>query len=393
MDFDFDSVVNRRNTHSMKWDGMHAFYETNDLLPMWVADMDFKSPICVRDLFAKTLEQGVFGYNMLDDDLRNSIVTWVKKRHGWDIEKDWIGFTPGVVSALSTAIQFLTNKGDGVLIQPPVYHPFYNVINDNGRKLITNPLKHEDGRYYFDLDDLEGKIKKHSPKMLILCNPHNPSGRVWEKEELIQLGEICSKHGVIVISDEIHCDLTLSGVRHHPFGMLSTDGSQKSIVAMAASKTFNIAGLGFSFVIVPDMQMRERYLKKIETLQIGHGSTFGLLATMKVFEEGEAWLAKLIEYIEGNFDFLSKFIANNLPDVRVMKPDASFLVWLDFNEYAMSEVELQNKFLEDAKVAPNFGEMFGKEGRGFVRLNMGCPRATLKQGLNQILEAFTHNTH
>ncbi|MFV0345845.1 MAG: MalY/PatB family protein [Bacteroidales bacterium] len=388
MNFDFDNIVNRKGTHSMKWDGMQVFYETNDLLPMWVADMDFKSPICVRELFADTVEHGVFGYNILENDLRESIVSWLKRRHGWDIEKDWIGFTPGVVAALAIAIQFLTDEGDGVVIQSPVYHPFYHVINENGRKLITNPLKIVEDRYYFDLEDLEEKIKAHSPKMLILCNPHNPGGRVWERDELIELGDLCQRYGVQVVSDEIHCDLTLPGVKHSSFGMLGTESSRNSIVAMAASKTFNVAGLGFSFVIVPDKSMRDKYIKKIESLQIGHGSTFGVLATLKAFDEGEAWLAELINYIDTNYKYLADFFAKHLPEVRVMKPDASFLVWLDFNEYGLSEVELQNKFIKEAKVAPNFGRMFGKEGRGFVRLNIGCPRATLEQGLNSIAKVF-----
>lgn len=372
----------------MKWDGMKPFYNTNDLLPMWVADMDFKSPVCVRKLLADTVEHGVFGYNILDDDLRESIVSWVKRQHAWDIEKDWIGFTPGVVAALAVAIQFLTEEGDKIVIQPPVYHPFYHVINENGRKLVTNPLKIEKNRYYFDLEDLEEKIKEHSPKMLILCNPHNPGGRAWEREELIELGNLCYKYGVIVVSDEIHCDLTLHGVKHTSFGMLGTESSRNSIVTMAASKTFNIAGLGFSFVIVPDKQMREKYIKRIESLQIGHGSTFGALATLSAFNEGKEWLAELINYIEANYNYLEGFIAEYLPEVRVVKPDASFLVWLDFNGYGLSEAELRDKFMGEAKVAPNFGEMFGKEGRGFVRINIGCPRTILEQGLNQISKAF-----
>jgi cystathionine beta-lyase len=385
--YNFDEIIDRRGTNCIKYDALERYFGTSDVLPLWVADMDFRTPDFIVDAIRKRAEHEVFGYTFRPDSYYRSIIEWMKRRHNWDIKKEWISFSPGVVAALSFAIEAFTKPGDGVIVQPPVYFPFFDVVKDTNRTLIENKLIVNNGRYTFDFEDLKSKITP-STRMLLLCNPQNPGGMVWSRNELEKLTEICTKNNIFIVSDEIHSDLVFKGHSHIPVSTLSEEVAKNCMICMAPSKTFNTAGFSTSMVIIPN---RENLLKYETVLNVGHigmGNIFGTIALEAAFTYGDEWLNQLQNYLWDNYVFLDRFIRNNLPKVKVMKPDATYLIWLDFNEYGLTDKELIDLATEKAKVALNNGSRFGAGGEGWLRINIGCPKAVLKQALQQLASTF-----
>ncbi|THE14166.1 pyridoxal phosphate-dependent aminotransferase [Bacillus timonensis] len=387
MKYNFDESINRLQTNSVKWDEVENLFGDKEILPMWVADMDFKSPQPVIDALKERADHGIYGYTTRPDSYYEATVGWMQRRHNWTIEKDWIIFTPGVVPALGIIVQNFTNPGDKIIIQQPVYYPFMSVIEKNGREIVNNPLRLENGRYYMDFEDLEKKIDP-SVKMIILSNPHNPVGRVWAKDELTRLGEICLKHNILVVSDEIHFDLVYEGNVHTPFASISEEFAGHSITCTAPSKTFNLAGLQTSNMIIPNQDLRERFTKALEDRFIGMTNTFGVTALIAAYEKGEEWLDQLLVYLKGNLDFLNEYIKSNIPEVKVIEPDATYLVWLDCRELGMDAKKLEEVIQKQGKVAFDEGYIFGKEGEGFTRINIACPRALLEEGLKRFSQVL-----
>lgn len=387
MDYKFDEVIDRSNNFAAKWSEMDKKYGTNDLLPMWVADMDFKTAPCIINALRNRLEQGIYGYTTRPNSYNESIVNWASRRYGWEIKSDWLVFSPGVIPTISVIIQEMTDKNDKIMIQEPVYSPFNSVVKDNKRELVISPLvKLEDGNYVMDYEDIEAKIK--DVKMFILCNPHNPVGRVWTKEELQKLGDICLKHNVKVISDEIHSDIIFKGYKHTPFASISEEFAQNSITCMAPTKTFNIAGLQMSQVILPNEEDYKVLDSAFARLDIRRNNAFSLVATEAAYNQGEDWLNEFLEYIEGNMDFAVNYIKENMPSLKVIKPEGTYLLWVDFSETGLSDEEVAKALVEKCKVALNNGTSFGMGGNGHQRINLACPRSMVEEGLNRIKKAI-----
>lgn len=387
MKYNFDEIIDRKGTDCIKYDALSMFFGADDILPVWVADMDFRTPDFIMDAIRSRMEHEVLGYTFRGESFSHSIINWLKQRYNWEVPKEWISFSPGVVAAITTSVLAFTEPGDKVIVQTPVYFPFFESVRGVKRRLIENPLKLENGRYYFDLQDLEAKIDEKT-KMLILCNPHNPGGMVWRQEELNALSEICIRNNLIVVSDEIHSDLIFNGNTHIPYPTLSEEAAQNSIVCMAPSKTFNVAGLSTSFVVIPNPELLRTYEKLMRTLHIHMGNIPGTVALEAAYTHGHHWLDEMMEYVEGNYEYLSDFMGKNLPKIKVMKPEATYLVWLDFTAYGMNDKQLNKFLIEHAKVGLNNGGRFGRNGDGFMRINIGCPRSIVVEALNRIYEAF-----
>lgn len=388
MNYNFETLVDRSNNFSAKWSEMDKKYGSNDLLPMWVADMDFKAAPCIIDAMRERLEQGIYGYTTRPDSYNESIVNWAARRYGWEIKSDWLIFSPGVIPSISLIIQEMTDKNDKIMIQEPVYSPFNSVVKENGRELVISPLiKLEDGNYVMDYEDIESKIK--DVKMFLLCNPHNPVGRVWTKEELQKLGKICLKNNVKVISDEIHSDIIFKGHKHVPFASISEEFAQNSITCMAPTKTFNIAGLQMSQVILPNKDDYKILDAAFARLDIRRNNAFSLVATQAAYNHGEEWLNEFLEYIEDNMDFAIKYIEENMPSLKVKKPEGTYLLWVDFSETGLSDEEVAKALVEKGKVALNNGVAFGVGGKGYQRINLACPRSMVENGLARIKKAIT----
>lgn len=383
MAYNFDKVVNRKDTDSMKWNNLKDNYGSEDLLPMWVADMDFQSPKDIMEAFKKRVEHGVFGYPYIDGSVYDSIINWAKKRYHWNIEKEWIIFTPGVVVGLNIGIKEIGEKGDNVVVQTPVYPPFFRVVENYGRELRVNPIKFDGEKFVMDFEDLEEKID-YKTKVMMLCNPHNPVGRSWTKEELNRVGEICIKNDITIISDEIHADLTLSGTNHIPIASISEELSNRTITLMSPSKTFNIAGLFTSIAIVPNKELREGYARTLEKMEIGHVSIFGIVGLQAAYSKGEGWLNEALIYIEDNIDFTIEYINKNIPEIKVLKPEATYLLWLDFRGLDKTPDEINEALLNVGKIILNDGRPYGEGGEGYFRLNVGCPRSIVEDGLDRI---------
>ncbi len=385
--YNFDEIVPRKGTNCLKYDAREWFFKTNKVLPLWVADMDFKTPGFIVDAIKKRAEHEIFGYSFRPDSYFQSIIDWMKRRHNWEIQKEWISFSPGVVAGLTFAIETFSKPGEGVVVQPPVYFPFFDSVKGTKRKMVENPLKIKNGRYTFDFDDLKSKIDKNT-KLLLLCNPQNPGGMVWTREELTELANICLENSTIIISDEIHSDIIFDGQKHIPIALLSDEIAKNSIVCMAPSKTFNVAGLASSVIIIPD-KLKSLQFKR--ALSVGHfemGNIFGTVALESAYTHGDEWLRQMIDYVWNNYLYLNDFFKTNLPKVKVMKPEATFLIWLDFNEYGMSDKKLLKFVTEKAKVGLNNGGKFGTGGDGWLRLNIGCPRSVLEEALERLGKAF-----
>ncbi|MDW7615598.1 MalY/PatB family protein [Peribacillus simplex] len=388
MKYNFDLEIRRLNTDCEKWDKLESQFGVKDVIPMWVADMDFQSPQPIIEALKQRVEHGVYGYTLRPDSYMESIVSWLKRRHRWSIEKEWITHSPGVIPALSLAIQSFTQTGDKIIIQPPVYHHFARVIQANGREIVNNPLKLENGHYSIDFADLEAKMDS-TVKMLILCSPHNPIGRVWSKEELTRLGQICMKHNILVVADEIHCDFVYKTHTHIPFASISEEFANHSLTCIAPSKTFNLMGVQTSSIIIPNQQLRDRYDRELNTLSIGSPNIFGVVALEAAYRHGEEWLDQLLEYLQGNLEFTLNYFSKNIPQIKVIQPEGTYLVWLDCRELGFSVKELDEFMLRKARVAMNEGLIFGMEGEGFMRLNIACPRSMLKNALDGIEKAIS----
>ncbi|WMJ79161.1 MalY/PatB family protein [Clostridium sp. MB40-C1] len=386
MKYDFDKTIDRIGSNTAKWDEIEEKFGTKDVLPMWVADMDFRVAQPIIDALKERAEHGIFGYTKMSDSYKEAVCNWMKKRHNWEVKKDWLIHSPGVVPALSIIVREFTEPGDKIIIQSPVYYPFFDVVKDNGRELVCNSLKEVDGRYIMDYDDLENKIDD-KVKLMILCSPHNPVGRVWRKEELVKLGEICIKNNIKIISDEIHSDLVYKGHKHVPLASISEEFAQNTITCFAPSKTFNIAGLQSALLSVPNKEDHEKISKAIATLDIRRDNCFGAVATEVAYTSGEEWLEQVLEYLEGNLDFLVEYIEERIPKVKVNKIEGTYLVWLDCRELGMNKEQLSEFMIKEAKVALDDGYWFGGEGEGFIRINIACPRSTLQEGLRRIENA------
>ena len=386
--YNFDEIIDRKGTSCVKYDGLkNAYQGKENLIPLWVADMDFATPDFIVEALKKRCEHPVFGYTFDDDEYYESIQTWLDYKYHWKTEREWISYIPGIVKGIGLAVQCFTQPGDKVIIQPPVYHPFRLVPTRMGREVVYNPLKLEDGIYKMDFEQLESLIDKDC-KMLILSNPHNPGGVVWEKEALVKLAQICSAHGILVISDEIHAEMTYPQFRHHPFATVSEEAAACSVTFMAPSKTFNIAGIVSSYALVPDGRIREKFYSFLEAGELNAGTIFAFTATKAAYTYGAEWLQQMRSYVIENVNFVDEYLKKNIPQIKVYRPQASFLIWLDCRELKLTQPELVQLFEDKAGLALNDGTMFGKEGEGFMRLNIGCPRSILNQALESLKKAI-----
>lgn len=386
--YDFDKIVDRRGTSCLKYDFQVERRGRDDLLPLWVADMDFALPENILDDIKKRVSHGIFGYTDPKREYFDSVIGWFYSHFGWEGKPEWITVTPGVVVAISVAVRALTKEGEGVLIQQPVYYPFSEAILLNKRKLVNNQLVYENGKYSIDFEDFEKKIVDENVKLFILCSPHNPVGRVWTEEELRKMGEICLKHNVIIISDEIHCDFTYEGYKHTVFPSLGEEFENNVVFCTAPSKTFNIAGLHVSNIFIPNPEIRKKFKSELESFGFSQPNVLGLTACQSVYSKGEEWYRELKEYIAGNLDFAREYFAENMPKIRLVEPDGTYLIWLDCEKLGLSVEELES-FVEDkAKLWVDFGKIFGKDSGQFIRLNIACPRKTLRQALEQLRAAY-----
>lgn len=385
--FDFDTIIDRWNSDSVKYDGLNAEFGCQDILPMWVADMDFQAPPAVLEAARKCCERGVFGYTFRSDEGKEAFRDWVRRRYDWDTRPEWLSSSPGIVTALALSVRALTQPGDKIMIMTPVYPPFFSVVRDNGRQLVYNPLKREEGKYVIDWEDMEEGMKG-GVKMLILCNSHNPVGRVWTKQELKRIGDLCCRYDVLIVSDEIHADLALFGNRHTVMASVSDEIANRTLTAMAPSKTFNIAGMMNSVVVARNPEILEKYNRELLALHLDSGNIFGHITLKAAYKYGEEWLNELAVYLGNNVDFALDYFRRELPDVQVCRPEGSFLLWLDFNPTGISHEECGERLLKRGKIGLNDGLTFGEEGRGFRRMNIGCPRSVLEDGLRRIKSAF-----
>ena len=384
--YDFDQIIDRSNTNSIKVEAVEEVFGSKDVIPLWVADMDFLSPPEVTKAMKRRVEHGIFGYVEPDEQYFNSIINWLRDRHNWTVDQESITFVPGVVKGFAFAIDVFTNDNDKIIIQPPVYPPFKGTTEDLNREIVNNPLIFENGQYKMDFDNLR-KVAKMGCKMLILCNPQNPSGRMWSKEELSELAEICYDNDILVVSDEIHADLELPGNKHVPFATVSEKAAQNNITLMAPSKTFNIAGIVSSFAVVENKEIREKYFNYLAARELNKGTIFAYIAAQYAYETGGEWLDEAMKYIQKNIDFVDNFLQKHIPQIKVVRPEASFLIWLDCRDLNLSQPELENFFIHKANLGLNSGTMFGKEGEGFMRLNVGCPLITLEKALDNLKKA------
>lgn len=386
--YDFDTIVDRKGTNCLKYDFAAERGKPEDVLPLWVADMDFPTAPEILQRLQKTVSHGIFGYSEGKEDYFKAVADWYEKHFGWEVKRNWLIKTPGVVFAIAAAIRAFTKEGDAVLLQQPVYYPFSEAIRDNGRILVNNPLKLRDGRYEIDFQDLEQKIVEHKVKLFLLCSPHNPVGRVWEEWELRKLGDLCLKHGVLVVSDEIHSDFVWPGHEHLVFASLSPDYADISVTCTAPSKTFNLAGLQVSNIFVPNPELKRRLRKAIDQAGYSQVNLMGLVACQAAYEEGEAWLTELKTYLQGNLAFVRNYLKEHLPKIRLVEPEGTYLIWLDFRALGMTEEEREELIVKKARLWLDSGAMFGADGEGFERINIACPRATLEQAFTRLDRAL-----
>ena len=388
---DFDSVIERRNTRSLKYDFGAERGMPEDILPMWVADMDFRTSSYVEDALIERAKEGVFGYSEAKTPYFEIVRDWMVRRHNWSPKEEWLVKTPGVVTALAMAVKAYTEPGDAVLIQLPVYYPFAEVIEDNGRRVVSSDLyRGGDNRYHTDFEDFEQKITDNKVKLFLLCNPHNPVGRVWTREELIRLGDICVKHDVIVASDEIHEDFVFAG-KHQVFAGLKEEYEDRCIVCTSPSKTFNLATMVLSNIFIPNSDLRKRFRKQLDAAGISQLGVMGLIACETAYSKGEEWYLTMLEYVRGNIAFVKKYVAQNLPGVTMTEHEGTYLVWLDFSGTGLSDAEIEDRIVHKAKLWLDGGTMFGESGKGFQRINVACPRSMLEEAMERLKEALDRN--
>ena len=391
MTYDFEHIRERRGTGALKTDALQERYGASDLLPLWVADMDFDTPPFIIEALRRRMEHPIFGYTVEPKDYWQTVARWIERHHGWQVREDWITYIPGVVKGIGMAINVFVGKDEKVIIQPPVYHPFRMVVEGNERQLVQNPLRvGADGVLSMDFENLAA-VADDKCRMLILSNPHNPGGTVWDRDTLIRLADFCHSRGIIVVSDEIHSDLALWNHRHIPFATVSPEAAQCSITFGAPSKTFNIAGIVSSYAIVPNDDLRSRFFKWLQVNELNEPTLFAPIATMAAFRHGEEWRRQMLRYVEGNIDFVIDFCARRLPKIKPLRPQASFLVWLDCRTLHLTHTQLNDLFVRHARLALNDGEMFGQGGEGFMRLNVGTSRSVLAEALARLEEALAAN--
>ena len=386
MGYDFDEIIDRHGTDAIKIEEIERKWKRTDLLSLWVADMDFRTPVCVTDAIKERLANGVMGYTCAPDSYYQSIVNWCMHRYEWIIPTESIIYVPGIVPGMGMAIECFTSPGDGIMIQPPVYHPFRILSERKGRQVINNPLIYENGCYSMDYDRMEKDIK--GCKLFILCNPHNPGGRVWTKEELLRVADICYRHHVLVFSDEIHCDLTFKPYSHIPFASVSDEARMNSITFMSPSKAFNMAGLVSSHALIFNPQLRERFRTYLDAGELNMGHVFSYLSVRAAYNQGEPWLEAVLDYIKENILYIDVFLKKNIPVIKAVIPQASYLVFLDCRSLFLTQSELNRFFIEKARLALNDGEMFGKEGIGFMRFNSASPHSVIEDAMNRLLKAY-----
>jgi cystathionine beta-lyase len=401
MKTDFDREIDRKNTQSAKWgviqdpDNPATWHTTDDyfgenrILPLWVADMDFPAPRPVVAALVKRAEHGIYGYTLRTDSYNQAVVDWMQRRHGWTVDPNWIIATPGVVPAVNFLIQTFVQPGEKVLIQRPVYYPFFSAIESNNAKIVSSSLILKGSRYEMDFEDLDRKAADPAVTLFILCSPHNPVGRVWRRVELVRVGEICHKHNVLVVADEIHADLIYRGVTFTPFAAIDDALAANAIVCTAPSKTFNLAGLHTSNIIIPDDRLRRKFQQTMNRCGMGKwANPFGVVACETAYREGEEWLSQVMAYIEDNLDFMIDYIDRHIPGIRVIRPEGTYLVWLDCRELGLDKRALKKLMMEKARIFPDEGFIFGAEGEGFERINIACPRSILKEALVRMQRAL-----
>ncbi|MDF2514016.1 MAG: aminotransferase [Herbinix sp.] len=388
MGYEFDKIIDRKNTNSLKYDFAVERGRPEDVLPLWVADMDFQAPSEVLDALGQAVAHGIFGYTEVKKDYFEVIHAWFYKHFGWDVKEDWLIKTPGVVYAITLAVKAFTQEGEGVLIQQPVYYPFEETIILNKRTLAINNLVYQNGAYSIDYDDFEQQIITKKVKLFILCNPQNPVGRVWTVDELTRMGEICLKHNVIIISDEIHCDFIYPGYHHTVFSNINEAFAQNTVTCTAPSKTFNLAGLQVSNIFIQNSELRKKFIDELDRSGYSQLNTLGLIACKAAYQYGETWLTELRAYLYENLSFVREYLKENLPEVKLVEPQGTYLIWLDFSALNLSHRDMKDLIVNKAKLWLDAGQMFGKSGYGFERINIACPRAILKQALDQLVQAI-----
>lgn len=388
MNYRFDTVINRRDTDCAKFDTAVQQGYPADILPLWVADMDFPAPPAVQSALKKALDHGIYGYNILGEDYYKAVTGWFARRFGWQTEKEWIVTTPGVVFALSAAVRAATQPGDAVLIQPPVYYPFFRVIEQNGRTLVENPLIYENGSYRIDFTDMERKIQKHHVKLFILCSPHNPVGRVWTAEELKKLGALCKRYGMTVVADEIHCDFAFPEHPHTPFVKACPEMAEQTILCTAPSKSFNLAGLQVSNIFIPGKALRQQFQRQMEISAYHEPNCLGAVACKAAYSGAERWLDACKAYMRENLAYVRGFLQEHIPQIKLVEPEGTYLAWLDCSGLGLSKEALDRLIIEKAKLWLDSGSIFGGGADQFQRIVLACPRATLEKAMEQLKQAL-----
>ena len=385
MKYNFDEIIPRRGTNSYKWDSA----EDADVLPLWVADMDFRTAPAIVEALEKRVAHGIFGYTRVPDEYYDAVTGWFGRRHGWTFPREWIIYTSGVVPAISAILKATTMPGDKVMVQGPVYNCFFSSIRNSGCVVVSNSLKRTGNTYCIDFDDMEQTIINEGVRVFLLCNPHNPAGRVWTRDELLRMGTICLRHGVTVISDEIHCEFTYAGHDYTPYASLGDEFAAKAVVCVSPSKAFNIAGLQIANIIVPDSELRRRIDRAININEVCDVNPFGVIATIAAYNHGEEWLDELMQYLHGNYEYMKDFCAKNLPQFPIMELEGTYLVWMDCSALHISSTEIEDRLIKQAKLWLNAGSMYGREGEGYMRWNIACPLQTLQEGLSRFTSAVS----
>lgn len=391
--YNFDEEIERRGTGALKYDALNRYYGREDLMPLWIADMDFATPPFVIDAIRERLSHPIFGYTAQPENYWETICQWIQSHHGWKVSPEWMSYIPGIVKGIGMIVNVFVKEDEKIIIQPPVYHPFRLVPQGNQREVVMNPLiRHDDGTYNMDFEGLE-RVADERCRLLILSNPHNPGGIVWDRDTLERLASFCASHNIIVVSDEIHCDMTLWGNRHIPFASISDEAAMCSITFGAPSKTFNIAGIVSSYAIIPNETLRKKFFGWLEANELGDAHLLAPIATMAAFQHGEAWRKEMLRYIEGNIEALEQYCAEHIPGIKPLRPQASFLVWLDCRELHLDHDSLVRLFVEEAHLALNDGEIFGAEGAGYMRMNVALPRTRLLAALERLAVAVGKVCH
>ncbi len=385
--YNFDKVVDRTTVDSVKYGLRKVVFKNENVIPLWVADMDFETPDFIVNALKYRIDHPIFGYGFRSDSYHKSITNWLDDRYQWKVETNEISFSPGVVPGLVMSVLAFTNPSDKILVQPPVYFPFYATIEGNGRELVYNQLVNTEEGYKIDFDDLEAKFKT-GVKMFIMSNPHNPVGRVWSREELVQIIDLCEKYDVLILSDEIHADLTFAPYKHTPIASISETAANRTLTFMAASKTFNIAGLSTAFVVILQKELLKKYTAIMDAMHLFPGNVMGSVATKAAFDQGNDWRLQMLDYVKSNIDFVEEFLQKHLSDIHFHRPEATYLLWLDFRSYGWEQKELTDFLINRAGVGLNDGTLFSPGGEGFMRLNVACSRELLEKALNQIKTAF-----